>query len=62
MAGHADLSNYEWNCGRNLPSLAERNPVRHLERRGVSARSTASAHQQPIREGLQRGADGREPH
>ncbi len=37
------------------------NAVRHPECRVVSPRSAASTHEQPIREGLQRGEDGREP-
>ena len=31
MAGHTELSNYEWNRGRNRVSMAERNSVRHPE-------------------------------
>jgi hypothetical protein len=31
MAGHAELSNREWSCGRNFLSMAEHNPFRYPE-------------------------------
>ena len=31
ISGYAELSNDEWNPGRNIVSMAERNPVRHHE-------------------------------
>ena len=57
-----ELSNCEWNCRGSLLSMAECNPIRHPECWGLSPPAAAGPHQQPIRERLQRGDDGREPH
>ena len=61
MAGNAKLSGGEWSSFGICSFSGSNHPIRYRERWRLSARSAASTDEQQIREGLQRGHDGRRP-